>query len=80
MYFTGIGVIRAYAINTWYTIKIHFDLLARVATIFVDNVFEGRSVLGAGDYINELRFWTNGADAGNYNFDIDDLKLFNLTV
>jgi len=72
----------AWVANTWYTIRIHFDCVARAAVIFLGNVFIARialSAAAAGDYVSILRVRTKTGFSG-YNVEVNNLKVFNLTI
>ncbi len=72
----------AWVANTWYTFRIHFDCVARAAVVFLDNVFIARialSAAAAGDYVSTLRARTSTGYDG-YNVEINNLKVFNLTI
>jgi hypothetical protein len=72
----------AYALDTWYTIRIHFDCVARAATIFVNNVHKKWTALSAAaicDYVDAIRIETDPVDTG-YVVDVNNLKIFNLTI
>lgn len=71
----------AYAANTWYKIRIHFDCVARQAVIFIDNVFNSRQALHTGTegaYVNKIKIWTFTGDV--VGLGINNLKIFNLTI
>lgn len=77
-----VELLSSYNVNQWYKIRIHFDCVARAAVIFVENVFKVRTTLSAltiCDYVNVIRARTDPLSTG-YTFDINNLKVFNLTI
>lgn len=79
---TGTTLLVAFAVDTWYKIRLHFDCVARAAVVFVDNVFRLRSALNAGavcDFVDSIKIETDIVCSG-YTFDINKLRVFNLTV
>lgn len=72
-------VLRGYAANTWYTIRIYCDCAAQGAVIFVNNVFKARKDLTGLDYVDTVGTRTQIVDTG-YTLDINNLKIFNLTI
>lgn len=73
---------QAYAANTWYKIRIYYDCISRYVAIFVDNVFKKHQVLAAdadADYVDRIKVNTSTPNNG-YTLDINNLKIFNLTV
>ncbi len=72
----------AYLVDTWYTIRLHYDCVARQAVLFLDNVFTAHRALSAaaaGDYVDRLHFYTNNPSTG-FTVDFNNLKVFNLTI
>jgi len=80
-YFDGAATttLCAYAANTWYTIRAHIDCVAGYSVIWVDNVWNCRKALTSLDYINNLYIRTKAEDTG-YTLNMNNLKIFNLTV
>jgi len=71
--------LQAYAANTWYTIRIYWDCVSAAVAVWVDNVWKIRKDLAALEFINNILIQTKVGDTG-YELDINNLKIFNLTV
>lgn len=77
-----VDLATAYIRNQWYTVRIHYDCVARAAVIFIDNTFVKRTALNAAavcDYVDAITIETDDLDTG-YVVDINNLKIFNLTI
>jgi len=71
--------LQAYAVDTWYTIRIYWDCVSAAVAVWVDNVWKIRKDLTALEFINNIYIRTKAGDTG-YTLDINNLKVFNLTV
>jgi len=74
--------LQAYVANTWYRFRVHFDHISRYCVIWIDNDFHSRQALDPGNdgtYAEKLYIYTFDGETG-YTMDVDDLKIFNITV
>ena len=74
-------ILQAYAANTWYKIRITFDAGAGYGIVFIDNVFIARVAMdfSGAYYADRIQISTWPVPTG-YTFDVNHLKIFNLTV
>lgn len=70
----------SFDVDTWYKIKVHFDAGAGYFLVWVDDVFVDKYTINFANayYANRL-FIATGAATGSV-FDIDNLKVLNLTI
>jgi len=71
--------LQAYAAGIWYPIRIHWDLVAGFALVFVDNVYKTRKAIANPSWINRIGFITDST-LESYTFDVDTLFVYNITI
>jgi len=66
--------LQAFSADTWYTLKVVWNLIANTADYYVDGVKKKtKSLVGGQSNINIIRFKTKSTDSG-YTADFDDLS------
>lgn len=77
----GTTILQAYAANTWYKIRAFFDAGAGYSLVFINNVFKARVAMDFSNayYADRIQVSTWPVPT-TYTFDVNNLKIFNLTV